>query len=86
MVKIDRLSEQQDTLIANDIKDASDMPSVALAKTKALEEQAAKLEKEQMEKLKAQGKEKSATYRQYFGNRMLFKMILEKYREYGLIN
>ena len=39
-----------------------------------------------MEKLKAQGKEKSATYRQYFGNRMLFKMILEKYREYGLIN
>ncbi|MBW7569409.1 peptidoglycan DD-metalloendopeptidase family protein [Succinivibrio faecicola] len=50
MVKIDRLSEQQDTLIANDIKDASDMPSVALAKTKALEEQAAKLEKEQMEK------------------------------------
>lgn len=43
-------------------------------------------EKEQMEKLKAQGKEKSATYRQYFGNRMLFKMILEKYREYGLIN
>ena len=43
-------------------------------------------EKEQMEKLKAQGKEKSATYRQYFGNRKLFKMILEKYREYGLIN
>ena len=43
-------------------------------------------EKEQMEKLKAHGKEKSATYRQYFGNRMLFKMILEKYREYGLIN
>ena len=43
-------------------------------------------EKEQMEKLKAQGKEKSATYRQYFGNRMLYKMLLDKYREYGLID
>ncbi len=39
----------------------------------------------QMEKLKAAGKEKSATYRQYFGNRMLYKWILEKYKEYGLI-
>lgn len=43
-------------------------------------------EKEQMKKLKSQGKEKSATYRQYFGNRILYKMILEKYREYGLID
>lgn len=40
----------------------------------------------QMEKLKAEGKEKSATYRQYFGNRMLYKMLLDKYREYGLIH
>ncbi len=39
----------------------------------------------QMEKLKAAGREKSATYRQYLGNRMLYKMILEKYREYGLM-
>lgn len=39
----------------------------------------------QMEKLKAAGKEKSATYRQYFGNRMLYKMMLDKYKEYGLI-
>ena len=43
-------------------------------------------EKEQMEKLKSQGKEKSATYRQYFGNRMLYKMLLEKYQQYGLID
>lgn len=42
-------------------------------------------ESEQMEKLKAAGKDKSATYRQYFGNRMLYQMMLEKYREYGLI-
>lgn len=39
----------------------------------------------QMEKLKMEGKEKSATYRQYFGNRMLYKMMLDKYKEYGLI-
>lgn len=39
-----------------------------------------------MKKLKAAGKEKSATYRQFFGNRMLYNMILEKYKEYGLIS
>ncbi len=43
-------------------------------------------ESEQMEKLKASGKEKSATYRQFFGNRVLYKMMLEKYKEYGLID
>ena len=42
-------------------------------------------EKEQMDALKAEGKEKTATYRQYFGNRMLFKMMLDKYEEYGLL-
>ena len=43
-------------------------------------------ETEQMEKLKAQGKEKSATYRQFFGNRMLYKMLLDKYQQYGLMD
>ena len=43
-------------------------------------------ESKQMEQLKAEGKEKSATYRQYFGNRMFYKMILETYRKYGLID
>ncbi len=42
-------------------------------------------ESEQMEKLKSEGKEKTATYRQYFGNRLLYKAMLDKYREYGLI-
>ncbi len=42
-------------------------------------------EKEQMDRLKAEGKEKTAAYRQYFGNRMLYRMMLAKYREYGLI-
>ena len=48
-------------------------------------QQQAAYEKQQMEVLKAEGKEKSATYRQYFGNRMVLKMMLDKYREYGLI-
>ena len=43
-------------------------------------------ESKQMEQLKAEGKEKSATYRQYFGNRMFYKMILETHRKYGLID
>lgn len=46
----------------------------------------AKYESEKMKELKAAGKEKTATYRQYFGNRMLYKMILEKYKEYGLLD
>ena len=42
-------------------------------------------ETEQMERLNAAGKEKTATYRQYLGNRMLYKMLLDKYKEYGLL-
>ena len=46
----------------------------------------AEVEQAEMERLKTAGKEKSATYRQYFGNRMLYKLILEKYRQYGLLD
>ncbi len=46
----------------------------------------AELERLEMEKLKRAGKEKSATYRQYFGNRVLYKMMLEKYKQYGLLD
>lgn len=42
-------------------------------------------EEEQMKALKAAGKEKTATYRQYFGNRMLYKMMFDKFRAYGLM-
>ena len=42
-------------------------------------------EKERMEKLKAEGKEKTATYRQFFGHRLLYKMMLSRYKEYGLL-
>ena len=40
----------------------------------------------EMEKLKAAGKEKTAAYRQYLGNLMFYKMILDKYRQYGLLD
>ena len=38
-----------------------------------------------MEQLKTQGKEKSATYRQYMGNRLFYSRVIELYREYGLL-
>ena len=44
------------------------------------------LEREKMDTLKAAGREKSATYRQYFANRMLHKQMLDLYRHYGLID
>lgn len=42
-------------------------------------------EKALMDELKAQGKDKTATYRQYMGNRLTYKNILSMYKEYGLI-
>lgn len=50
-----------------------------------LQKQAA-YEKEQMEKLKAAGKEKSATYRQYLGNRLVYDQIFGWYQQYGLLD
>jgi hypothetical protein len=45
----------------------------------------AEFESRKMEELKAVGKEKTATYRQYFGNRLMYKTILDKYRAHGLL-
>ena len=39
----------------------------------------------QMRALKAQGKERSATYRQLMGNRLQLAQVLAMYRAYGLI-
>lgn len=39
----------------------------------------------EMEKMKAAGKEKTAAYRQYFSNHLLYQMIFRKFRESGLI-
>ena len=43
-------------------------------------------EQAEMDRLKKAGKEKTATNKQYFGNRMLYKMMLEKYKQYGLLD
>ena len=45
----------------------------------------AELEAAKMRELEAQGRKKSATYRQYLANRLLYKAMLDKYREYGLL-
>ena len=45
----------------------------------------AKEEAEQMERLESEGRKKSATYRQYTANRLLYKAMLSKYQEYGLV-
>lgn len=43
-------------------------------------------EKAVMDDLKANGKEKTATYKQYMGNRLIYNRILSLYKEYGLID
>ena len=42
-------------------------------------------QQKEMDRLRAEGNEKTATYRQYLGNRLLYRMMLEKYRQYGLL-
>ena len=43
------------------------------------------VERRKMEELKAQGREKSATYRQYMGNRLFYNRLFSLYKEYGLL-
>ena len=43
-------------------------------------------EKKVMNELKAQGKEKIATYRQYMGNRLMYSRILDLYKQYGILD
>lgn len=45
----------------------------------------AAFEQAEMDRLKAEGKVRTVTYRQYFSNRMLYKMMLDKYAQYGLL-
>ena len=40
---------------------------------------------EKMAKLKAEGKEKTVTYRQLFANKLQLQAMLSYYRTYGLI-
>ena len=46
----------------------------------------ASYEAKEMERLKAEGREKSATYRQFFGNRLFYKQMLDTYKKYGLMD
>ena len=55
------------------------------AMMKAVQEQSEK-ERIQMEKLKMQGREKSATYRQYMGNRLFYSRLIAMYKDYGLLD
>lgn len=41
---------------------------------------------EKMKRLKEQGKEKSATYRQLMGNKMQYQNMIAMYRIYGLLD
>ena len=43
-------------------------------------------EDRKLEELKTAGKEKTATYKQYYGNKVFYRMILDKYRQYGLLD
>ena len=43
-------------------------------------------EKNLMDALKKQGKEKTATYRQYMGNRLFYNQMIALYKEYGLLD
>lgn len=45
----------------------------------------AETEQNRMDQLRAQGKEKSATYRQYLGNRLFYSRVKDPYRKYGLL-
>ena len=46
----------------------------------------ASYEADEMERLKAEVREKSATYRQFFGNRLFYKQMLNTYKKYGLMD
>lgn len=39
----------------------------------------------EMDKLKAQGREKSVTFKQHMSNKLMYQRILAMYKEYGLI-
>lgn len=45
----------------------------------------AETEQKRMDQLRAQGKERSATYRQYLGNRLFYNRVKDLYRKYGLL-
>lgn len=45
----------------------------------------AEFENAEIDRLKRAGKDKTATYKQYLGNKLMLKFIMDKYKRYGLI-
>ncbi len=43
-------------------------------------------ENKKIEELRKQGKDKTATYRQYMGNRLFYQRLLSLYKEFGLLD
>ena len=43
-------------------------------------------ENKKIEELRRQGKDKTATYRQYMGNRLFYQRLLSLYKEFGLLD
>lgn len=41
---------------------------------------------DRLERLKAEGKTKTATFRQYLGNKMTYQYLLSLYGDYGLLD
>lgn len=41
---------------------------------------------DRLEQLKAEGKAKTATFRQYLGNKMTYQYLLSLYGDYGLLD
>ena len=52
---------------------------------KLLIKRQADFEQNEMRRLKAAGKEKTATYRQYLGNRLMYNQMIALYKKYGLL-
>lgn len=45
-----------------------------------------KFAQSEMDKLKAQGREKSVTFKQHMSNKLMYQQILSIYKEYGLFS
>lgn len=45
-----------------------------------------KFAQSEMDKLKAQGREKSVTFKQHMSNKLMYQRILSIYKEYGLLS
>ena len=73
-------------LYGNDIDDTTSPLEAGLGWITKFAEGKDFIDRAAMERLKAEGREKSATYRQFFGNRLFYKQLLNTYKKYGLMD